>query len=82
MISDPRHRIQYRQLWIDKVRGEIDKMVTPDELDHNVRMQVLASRMRASPEQVMQLSPAEFAIECMNHDLVDSLPVRAPRSAR
>ena len=41
MNSDPRHRAQYHQLWIDKVRAELDSFCSPALLDQSLKMQAL-----------------------------------------
>ena len=54
MISDPRHRAQHHQLWIDKVRTEMDKSFSPADFERMVKMETLArlSGPQSSSEKI------------------------------
>ncbi|MBI3861103.1 MAG: hypothetical protein HY290_04325 [Planctomycetia bacterium] len=84
MISDPRHRAQYRQLWIDKVRDEMDKCFSPADFERMVKIETLArlSGPNASLERIRALSLERLGIEFMTHDLVDPLPAVVLRTLK
>lgn len=73
MNSDPRHRVEFHQLWIDKIRDGLDKGSSPEKFARNyerkLRTQVLATLARTSIQRVRSLTPQELAIEYQNHNL-------------
>ncbi len=87
MNSDPRHRAHYHQLWIDKVRAELDNYCSLAELDQSLKMQALTNLLGwdlndASVKRVCALSRSQLAFEFVKHDLVDPLPVVALRTLK
>ena len=82
MNSDPRHRAQFRQLWIDKVRDQLDKASTSRQLDYGIKFAALALLTGIDRERIPALPPEELAIQLQQHDLVDPLPVVAMRALK
>jgi|GEM_PF-5538119 len=84
MISDPRHRAYHHQLWIDKVRDELDRTYTADEFEQTVKLEALARLLgpRVSREYLMTLPPERLAQAFMMHGLADRMPVVAMNSLK
>src|SRR5579863_3441989 len=87
MNSDPRHRAHHHQLWIDKVRAEMDSFCSPAQLDQSYKMQALAILLGwglndASIKRVCALPRNQLAFEFVKHDLVDPLPAVALRALK
>ncbi len=81
MISDPRHRVQHRQLWIDKVRDQLDKTFPrTEDYGRKLRIQALANLTRANVHSLARLPPHQLAAEFATHGLTDPLPVVAMRA--
>ena len=79
MISDPRHRALHRQLWIDTVRTELDKAISPDELERSIKLQTLA-RMSGQADsfgKLAALPPERQAFELLRAGLSGPLSVAA-----
>ncbi len=82
MQSDPRHRAQFRQLWIDKVRDALDRTEMVLTFDHIAKVQALSVLTGSTAGRVSALSPEALQVELENHGLAAPLPVCAMRALR
>lgn len=79
MISDPLHRVKHHQLWIDKVRTNLDANLAPGEFERTARISTLIqiSGGTLTLEKLAALPPERLALEFMKHDLAGPLPTVA-----
>lgn len=85
MNSDPVHRAKYRQLWVDKVRAELDASFSPADFERSLKIAALNGLKGGtvtSFQRIVALPPGALAIEFMKYDLADRLPVVAMRALK
>ena len=77
MNNDPRHRVEHRQLWIDKVRDGLEKTGSREDIELSFRILSLAELTGATVESVMML-PRDRLTDALNsHGLMGHLPTEA-----
>lgn len=85
MNSDPIHRAKHHQLWIDKVRSELDESTPSAEIHRGLKAEVLvqlSGGTDAARRKVQALSPEHLEFEFVKHDLADDLPDTALRALK
>lgn len=82
MNADSRHRAQFRQLWIDKVRDQLEMAGNARQLEFAVRITALAALSGVDGNRINKLPPEVIAMELKNYGMVGSLQDIAIRSLK
>lgn len=77
MNIDPRHRVEYHQLWIDKVRDGLEKTGSREDIELSLRILSLAELIGATVESVMMLPSDRLMAELKSHGLIGHMPTVA-----
>lgn len=85
MNSDPVHRAKHHQLWIDKVRTDLDQWSPPADIELCLKIDtliLLRGGTSAALDLVRTISPQRLRNELVTNDLTDHLHDAALRAIR
>ena len=86
MISDPRHRAHHHQLWIDKVRAELDDAISPAEFEWNLKIDALHTLLGgidiAARDRLFNRPRDQLALAFSQYGLADPLRVAALKTLK
>lgn len=82
MNIDPRHRVEFHQLWIDKVRDGLDKTGSWEQHELTNRLSTLASLLKVPIQRLFSLTPDQWAIEFERYGLTEPPTVLAMQALK